>query len=67
MTTNNGPAVLFRNDRLSGNRSLRLRLKGTQSNRDAIGASVRIFHGGTSQTADGEERVAATCRNRSCR
>ena len=50
MTTNNGPAVLFRNDVRSGNRSLRLRLIGAKSNRDAIGASVRIFHGGTSQT-----------------
>ena len=50
MTTNNGPAVLFRNDQTSGNRSLRLRLVGTRSNRDAIGASVRIFHGGTSQS-----------------
>ena len=49
MTTNNGPAVLFRNDNVSGNRSLRLRLQGTQSNRDAIGAIVRIFHGGTTQ------------------
>jgi hypothetical protein len=50
MTTNNGPAVLFRNDQKSGNRSLRLRLIGTTSNRDAIGATVRIFHGGTSQS-----------------
>jgi hypothetical protein len=50
MTTNNGPAVLFRNDQLMGNRSVRLRLIGTQSNRDAIGASVRVFHEGTSQS-----------------
>jgi hypothetical protein len=50
MTTNNGPALLFRNDQMTGNTSLRLRLTGTKSNRDAIGASVRIFHGGTSQT-----------------
>jgi len=50
MTTNNGPAVLFRNDQKTGNRSLRLRLVGTQSNRDAIGATVRIFHAGTSQS-----------------
>jgi hypothetical protein len=49
MTTNNGPAVLFRNDVTGGNRSVRLRLVGTKSNRDAIGAAVRIFHGGTSQ------------------
>jgi hypothetical protein len=50
ITTNNGPAVLFRNDQRSGNRSIRLRLRGTTSNRDAIGATVRIFHGGTSQS-----------------
>jgi hypothetical protein len=50
ITTNNGPAHLFRNDHLAGNRSLRLRLVGTKSNRDAIGATVRIHHGGTSQS-----------------
>ena len=50
MTTNNGPAVLFRNDQKTGNRSLRFRLTGTTSNRDAIGATVRIFHDGTSQS-----------------
>jgi enediyne biosynthesis protein E4 len=50
MTTNNGPAILLRNDRDAGNRGVRLRLVGTKSNRDAIGATVRIFHGGTSQT-----------------
>jgi hypothetical protein len=50
MTTNNGPAVLFRNDQMTGHGSLRLRLAGTKSNRDAIGASIRVFHGGTSQT-----------------
>jgi hypothetical protein len=50
ITTNNGPAFLFRNDQLVGNRSIRVRLVGTKSNRDAIGASVRIFHGGTSQS-----------------
>ena len=33
-----------------GNRSIRFRLVGTKSNRDAIGASVRIFHDGTSQS-----------------
>lgn len=49
MTTNNGPAVLFRNDQTDRNRSLRVRLVGTQSNRDAIGATVHIFYGGTSQ------------------
>jgi hypothetical protein len=50
MTTNNGPAVLFRNDQTAGHRSVRLTLVGTQSNRDAIGARVRVFHGGAMQS-----------------
>ncbi len=50
MTTNNGPAYLYRNDQLAGNRSIRFHLTGTQSNRDAIGASVRIEHGGLTQS-----------------
>ncbi|MEN3340213.1 MAG: enediyne biosynthesis protein [Acidobacteriota bacterium] len=50
ITTNNGPPVLFRNDQAAGRRSLRFRLVGVKSNRDAIGATVRIHHGGTSQT-----------------
>jgi len=45
ITTNNGPAYLYRNDQLAGNRSVRIRLVGTKSNRDAIGARVRIFTG----------------------
>ena len=50
ITTNNGAPVLFRNDQTGASRSLRFRLTGVTSNRDAIGATVRIFHGGTSQT-----------------
>jgi enediyne biosynthesis protein E4 len=50
MTTNNGPAYLFRSDQSSGNRSIRFRLMGTKSNRDAIGACVRIFYNGHSQS-----------------
>jgi hypothetical protein len=49
LTTNNGPAYLHRNDQLAGNRSIRFRLVGTKSNRDAIGAAVRIVAGGLSQ------------------
>jgi hypothetical protein len=41
VTSNAGPAQLYRNDVTSGNRSLRLHLVGTKSNRDAIGAVVR--------------------------
>ncbi len=42
ITTNQGPAYLYRNDVTSGNRSLRLRLQGTKSNRDGIGAVARV-------------------------
>jgi hypothetical protein len=50
MTTNNGPAYLFRNDQLSRNHAIRFRLTGVKSNRDAIGARVQIFHGESSQS-----------------
>ena len=50
LTTNNGPAYLFRNDLLVRNHSIRLRLVGTQSNRDAIGATVRLESRGITQT-----------------
>jgi enediyne biosynthesis protein E4 len=49
MTTNNGPAYLYRNDQQAGNHSIRFRLTGTKSNRDAIGAMVRIEHEGSTQ------------------
>lgn len=42
LTSNGGPAFLYRNDIGTGNRSLRLSLRGTASNRDAIGAVVRL-------------------------
>jgi enediyne biosynthesis protein E4 len=50
LTTNQGPAYLYRNDQLAGNKSIRFRLTGTQSNRDAIGATVRIYQDGLSQS-----------------
>jgi enediyne biosynthesis protein E4 len=49
MTTNNGPAYLYRNDQQTGNHSIRFRLTGTKSNRDAIGAMVRVEHEGSTQ------------------
>jgi len=42
MTTNRGPAYLYRNDITSGNRSIRFHLRGTKSNRDAIGANIHL-------------------------
>jgi enediyne biosynthesis protein E4 len=50
LTTNHGPAFLYRNDQTAGNRSIRFRLQGTKSNRDAVGAVVRIFYGGQTQS-----------------
>src|SRR5271169_4123191 len=50
LTTNNGSAFLYRNDQLAGNHSIRFRLVGTKSNRDAIGATVRISSGGLNQS-----------------
>jgi hypothetical protein len=50
ITTNQGSAYLYRNDQLAGNRSIRFRLVGSQSNRDAIGATVRIYQEGISQS-----------------
>ncbi len=41
-STNNGLAALFRNDGGSAGGFLRLRLVGTASNRDAVGARVRL-------------------------
>jgi hypothetical protein len=49
ITTNQGSATLYRNDVSNGNKSLRFRLAGTKSNRDAIGAVVRV------QTPDGSQ------------
>jgi hypothetical protein len=50
LTTNNGPAYLYRNDQTAGNRSIQFQLTGTKSNRDAMGATVKIFSGGLSQS-----------------
>jgi enediyne biosynthesis protein E4 len=50
LTTNNGPAYLYRNDVASGMRSIRFALVGTKSNRDAIGATVRVSVGGVTQS-----------------
>jgi hypothetical protein len=46
ITTNQGPAYLYRNDRDNGHRAIRFRLVGTKSNRDGIGATVRVTSGG---------------------
>ncbi len=50
VTTNNGPAYLYRNDQSAGHRAMRFHLRGTKSNRDAIGATVRLYSGGETQS-----------------
>jgi hypothetical protein len=49
VSTSGGPAVLFRNQGAK-NHSLRLKLAGTKSNRDGIGAVVRVTAGGDAQS-----------------
>ncbi|PYS95893.1 MAG: CRTAC1 family protein [Acidobacteria bacterium] len=46
LSTNDGPAVLLRNDGGNANGWVRVRLVGGPSNRDAIGARVRLTSGG---------------------
>jgi hypothetical protein len=53
LSTNGGPAYLFRNEATgaaAANKSLRLKLVGTRSNRDGIGATVKITSAGVTQT-----------------
>jgi hypothetical protein len=42
ISTNNGPAYLFRNDGGNRNHWLTIRLSGTKSNRDGIGSVIRV-------------------------
>jgi hypothetical protein len=48
LTTNAGPAYLFHNEG-GTNHSLRIKLVGTKSNRDGIGAAVRVTSGSDKQ------------------
>jgi hypothetical protein len=53
LSTNGGPVFLFRNDAQGTaalNKSLRIKLIGTKSNRDGLGATVRVMSGGETQT-----------------
>jgi enediyne biosynthesis protein E4 len=52
LSTNGGPAYLFRNEAQGGpaNRSVRLKLVGTRSNKDGIGSVARLSSGGDTQT-----------------
>ncbi|MGB6391015.1 MAG: CRTAC1 family protein, partial [Candidatus Acidiferrales bacterium] len=50
VSTNGGPAVLFRNTGAT-NHSLRIKLEGVKSNRDGIGAVARVTAGNDAQSA----------------
>jgi len=53
LSTNGGPVYLFRNEAqgaAASNNSLRIKLIGTKSNRDGIGATVQLSAGGETQT-----------------
>jgi hypothetical protein len=50
ITANGGPARLYRNDRTTPNRSVRVTLRGVRANRDGIGARVRARIGATWQS-----------------
>jgi hypothetical protein len=49
LTTNHGPAYLFRNDGGSRNNWITIRTRGVKSNRDGIGAVVRLQSAGGKQ------------------
>jgi len=53
LSTNGGPAYLFQNEAqgaAASNKSLRIKLIGTKSNRDGIGTTVKLTAGGETQT-----------------
>jgi hypothetical protein len=58
VSNNNGPAVLYRNDGGNRNRWLQLKLAGTKSNRDGIGAVAHV--GGQSQTVHSGSSYASS-------
>jgi hypothetical protein len=49
-STSGGPALLFENEGGNQNHWIRLKLRGTKSNRDGIGARVKLIAGGITQT-----------------
>jgi hypothetical protein len=51
VTTNGGRAYLYRNDLQAPASWVGFRLRGTRSNRDGIGARIRVTAGGKTQTA----------------
>jgi hypothetical protein len=52
VTNNSGTADLLRNGGIAGPNALLVRLAGTRSNRNAIGARLRLTAGGTTQVRE---------------
>jgi hypothetical protein len=57
VSTNGGPAALFKNTGAT-NHSLRVKLVGTKSNRDGLGASVLVTYGNTIAVGNGPVGLA---------
>ena len=53
VTRNNAPTLAFKNNRVPGNNSLRILLRGAKGNPSAVGARVSLeLEGGASQVAE---------------
>jgi hypothetical protein len=52
VVNHSGPAVLLRNDGGNRNRWLEVKLEGRRSNRDGMGARIRLVAGGTAQVQE---------------
>jgi hypothetical protein len=52
LTTNGGPAVLLRNDGGNAQNALAVHIIGTASNRDGIGARLKLISGGRTQVRE---------------
>jgi FG-GAP repeat. len=65
VTTNHGPAYLYRNDGGNQNRWLNLRLVGTRSNRSGLGAVVKVESASGTAMADGPQRLQLLLAKRS--
>ena len=65
ISTNNGPACLLRNDGGNRNHWLNVRLAGTKSNRDGIGAVVRVESAVGQAVEYGAQRVELLLAERS--
>ena len=65
ITTNHGPAYLFRNDGGNRNNWISIRTRGVKSNRDGIGAVVRVESASGKQWSVGAQRIELLLAERS--